>query len=89
MGSLRFRFADEEESADYVARLAADMQQYDPQDVLCGSYIYRSWRPDLVNLLRLSESVELLLDVWQYFCCRTAVTSRPPGALIWKPQTAS
>lgn len=50
MGSLRFRFADEEESADYVARLAADMQQYDPQDVLCGSYIYRSWRPDLVIL---------------------------------------
>ena len=60
MGSLRFRFADEEDSVDHVARLAADMQQYDAPDVLCGGYIYRTWRPDLVSRCREQSNM---------FCC--------------------
>ena len=49
MGSLRFKFADEEESSELVARLAADMQQFPAPDVLCGGYIFRDWQPALVR----------------------------------------
>ena len=61
MGELRFRFADEEESCDYVSRLAADMPMYAPEHVLSGGYIYQQWRPELVPsrfsvLTRASEA---------------------------------
>ena len=51
MGQLRFRFADEEDAADYVSRLAADMPLYAPQHVLNGACLYELWRPQLVRPL--------------------------------------
>lgn len=82
MGELRFRFADEEESCDYVSRLAADMPLYPPEHVLSGGFLYEEWRPDLVR----------------GFCCLPAMSAgmplagvdpgkrpihSPPAMLLW------
>ena len=49
VAATKFRFAHEEEACDYVSRLAADMQYYDPEHTLTGDSTYERWDADLVR----------------------------------------
>ncbi|KAK9820983.1 hypothetical protein WJX81_000873 [Elliptochloris bilobata] len=48
IAAMKFRFAEEEDACDYVARLAADMPHYAPEHALNGSFLHDDWRPELV-----------------------------------------
>ena len=48
IAAARFRFAEEEDAAEYAARLAADARRYPPSDTLAGPYRHDEWDPALV-----------------------------------------
>lgn len=49
MGEMRFRFQEEEETAEYVASIASDLHHYPPEDVLIQPNLYAEFDPDLVS----------------------------------------
>lgn len=46
---MKFRFQEEEESSDYVSRLAAGMHLVKPEHVLVADYLHEEWQPDMVS----------------------------------------
>jgi nardilysin len=51
IAAARFRFAEEEDAAEFVARLAPECRRYAPHHALAGPYLHDEWDPELVSAL--------------------------------------
>lgn len=48
VAATKFAFANEEDACDFVSRLAADMQRFNPEHTLNGDSLFESWDAELV-----------------------------------------
>jgi hypothetical protein len=49
---LLCRFLEEEDSCDFVTRLASTMGWVEPQHLLSADYLHQQWQPDKVGVGR-------------------------------------
>ncbi len=74
IANLKFRFAEEEDACEYVARIAADMPHYAPEHALCGPHLYDTWDPSLVRKLQ-GYSSPIYLKCTLTACIRSGVVT--------------
>ncbi|XP_052184105.1 nardilysin-like [Diospyros lotus] len=49
IGTMEFRFAEEQPQDDYAAELAANMLLYPPEHIIFGDYAYKLWDEEMIN----------------------------------------
>jgi insulysin len=62
LAEVDLRFQDKTDSASMVSQLASDLQQYDPEDVLVGSFQWETWDSEVCLFF---TSIIFL----SFFCC--------------------
>ncbi|XP_048324468.2 nardilysin-like isoform X2 [Ziziphus jujuba] len=49
IGTMEFRFAEEQPQDDYASELAENLQIYPPEHVIYGDYVYKIWDEEIIK----------------------------------------